>query len=257
MQDSPAPKKRGYAGRVYSDRKCEDCPVVFTPRSSNRKRCADCQKKHELKQWREKQSAIRKAAHVPRHCVDCGAELPFYRGMHSERCEPCRAIYWKTHNQERNKARTESGERRAYDERYRENNRETIQANNRKYKAAHPETDQAAIHRRRQRIEVRMDDLDRLLSRLYRLAIRNDPCFYCGSMETHEVDHFFPLSKGGTDHWWNLVGSCRACNRGPAGKRDTCGTAFMLRRGWPLLPVTRAPVQRVTIDADREPLRLF
>lgn len=227
----PARKGRSYANRIYKDRPCDDCGVTYTPRSSGQKRCEACQAARNKVKADESQARAREAARVPKHCADCGAELPSYRGMHSKRCEPCRVVYWKTHNQKRNKERTESGARKAYDMRYRENNPETVQANNRKYKAAHPETDQAAIHRRRQRMEVRMDDVDRLLSRLYRLAIRNDPCFYCEAAETHEVDHFFPLSKGGTDHWWNLVRSCRPCNRGPRGKQQMCGTAFLLRSG--------------------------
>ena len=39
------------------------------------------------------------------------------------------------------------------------------------------------------------------------------------------VDHFFPLAKGGTDHWFNLVRACRSCN---LRKRTMCGTAFLL-----------------------------
>ena len=75
---------------------------------------------------------------------------------------------------------------------------------------------------------VDMDDTDRLLSVLYRSAIKNDPCYYCGSPDTDHVDHFFPLAKGGTDHFWNLV---RACQRDNLSKHTQCGTAYLLRRG--------------------------
>lgn len=70
-----------------------------------------------------------------------------------------------------------------------------------------------------------MDVADRELSVAYRLAIRHDPCFYCGSPETDHVDHFFPIAKGGTDVWWNLVRACSRCNHA---KYDRCGTAFLL-----------------------------
>lgn len=73
-----------------------------------------------------------------------------------------------------------------------------------------------------------MDATDRLLSAFYRQAIRNDPCYYCGSSVTDHTDHFFPLAKGGTDHWFNLVRACRSCN---FSKRTTCGTAFLLLTG--------------------------
>lgn len=222
--------------RKLKERSCEECGTVFQPTTTTNEYCPPYQVERTRK-LKAEAFTRRKNGTNQRFCVDCVAELPAIRGRPSARCVPCQAAFRKAEDRKRNKDRTVSGERKVYDKRYREDSRETIQANNRKYKRAHPEADQAAIHRRRQRIEVRMVDLDRLLSRLYRLAIRNDPCFYCGSAETHEVDHFFPLSKGGTDHWWNLVRSCRPCNRGPSGKQKTCGTAFMLRRGvWNLPP---------------------
>jgi 5-methylcytosine-specific restriction endonuclease McrA len=91
-----------------------------------------------------------------------------------------------------------------------------------------PEAQRAAAARRRQRVVLDMDEADRLLSAEYRKAIRNDPCFYCGSAETHHVDHYFPLAKGGTDAWFNLRAACRDCN---LSKFTTCGTAFLLRAG--------------------------
>jgi hypothetical protein len=94
--------------------------------------------------------------------------------------------------------------------------------------AANPEARQAATARRRRRVRVDMDATDRLLSTLYRCAIKNDPCYYCGSPVTDHVDHFFPLVKGGTDHFWNLV---RACQRDNLSKHTQCGTAYLLRRG--------------------------
>lgn len=230
MQDIPAPRKRDYSGRVYGPRTCEDCPAAFTPLSSGQKRCEECQRRNTLRLKREGALRKRKATYVPRYCADCGAELPPPDGSARPRvrCEPCAKAHRVAHDRERNRARTESGERKAYDKRYREDSRETIRASNRKYKQAHPETDLAAIHRRRQRRDHGMTDLDRLLSNAYRVAIRKDSCFYCGATVTQEDDHFFPLSKGGTDHWWNLVRTCKPCNRS---KRNTCGTAFILRSG--------------------------
>ena len=222
MQDNPA-----RSPRKLKERSCADCGIVFQPATSTNRHCPPCQLerrrilKHEARLRRNNGTN-------QRSCVDCGAELPPYRGRPSERCEPCRAIYWQAHNKTRKRKSTLSGERKAWDVRYREDNRETIQVNNRKYKAAHPETDLAAIHRRRQRRDHGMDDMDRALSNAYRVAIRHDRCFYCGAAETQEDDHFFPLSKGGTDHWWNLVRTCKPCNRS---KRNTCGTAFLLRSG--------------------------
>ena len=43
----------------------------------------------------------------------------------------------------------------------------------------------------------------------------------------HDGDTYFPIAKGGTDHWWNLVRSCGPCNRR---KHAYCGTWFILMR---------------------------
>jgi hypothetical protein len=75
----------------------------------------------------------------------------------------------------------------------------------------------------------RMAPHDRRVSVDYRRAIANDPCWYCGIEVAEHVDHFFPLAKGGTDHWWNLRRACAACNHS---KNARCGTWFLLRRGF-------------------------
>jgi 5-methylcytosine-specific restriction endonuclease McrA len=137
-----------------------------------------------------------------------------------------------------------------YARQYREDHLEEHRAASRAWAAANPEARQAAharerqlarqrklpwkqqidwyrrIMERRRRIKADMDATDRLLSALYREAIKGDSCFYCGSPVTHHVDHFFPLAKGGTDHWFNLVRSCQRCN---LRKQAQCGTAFILR----------------------------
>lgn len=91
---------------------------------------------------------------------------------------------------------------------------------------ADPEPFKAKTARRRQRAaELSLED--RQISDAYRYAILLDPCFYCGSPSEH-VDHFYPLAKGGTDHWLNLVRACGDCNRV---KWARCGTWFILRKG--------------------------
>lgn len=37
-------------------------------------------------------------------------------------------------------------------------------------------------------------------------------CHYCQSTEFLQIDHYFPLSKGGAHHISNLVIACRHCN---------------------------------------------
>ena len=102
----------------------------------------------------------------------------------------------------------------------------------RAWNLANREARQASQARRRTRVKAEMSAADRRMSVARRIEIKYDPCFYCGCAETSDTDHFFPLAKGGTDHWWNLVRACDSCN---SRKNATCGTAFLLRFGFPEL----------------------
>jgi 5-methylcytosine-specific restriction endonuclease McrA len=109
-----------------------------------------------------------------------------------------KAVYYGTHKEEIAARHAERSEERAI----------VFAA----WAKANPENGRARGARRRARVKVGMDKLDRELSVAYRLAIANDPCFYCGA-PGEEDEHYIPLSVGGTDHWWNLVRSCASCNR--------------------------------------------
>ncbi|MFE7233916.1 HNH endonuclease [Streptomyces sp. NPDC057596] len=116
--------------------------------------------------------------------------------------------------------------------RYYQENRERIQEQRkaayvRQY-AEDPAPWRAAKSRRRMRLDRKMTREDARISTDYRRAIVNDACFYCSATEADCVDHFFPLAKGGTDHWWNLVRACTSCN---GSKHAKCGTRFMLMVG--------------------------
>lgn len=68
---------------------------------------------------------------------------------------------------------------------------------------------------------------ERAIARAYREAIASDPCHYCGAPGEH-VDHFYPIDKGGSAAFWNLVKACARCN---CSKGTRCGTWFALRTG--------------------------
>ncbi len=70
---------------------------------------------------------------------------------------------------------------------------------------------------------------DQDISAGYREAIATDPCHYCGAAG-EQVDHYFPVAKGGNDRWNNLVAACFGCNNR---KSANCGTWFRLRMGSP------------------------
>jgi len=110
-------------------------------------------------------------------------------------------------------------------------NREDRAAYEASRRQAHPEVHRAKNSRRRHRGIVKMDAFDRELSRAYRQAIKHDLCFYCGN-PGEEDDHYIPLAKGGTDHWWNIVRACVFCNRS---KKDLMPEDFISRNGLPTM----------------------
>lgn len=113
-----------------------------------------------------------------------------------------------------------------YNREYYLRNTDSVRTRVAQYKKEHPEVWQAAQDRRRVRRAVAMDKMDRVLSVGYRSAISSDPCYYCGAPSA-QTDHYFPLAKGGTDHWYNLVRACAFCNNV---KNTQCGTKFLLRK---------------------------
>ncbi|MEU0783535.1 HNH endonuclease signature motif containing protein [Streptomyces sp. NPDC006173] len=171
------------------------------------------------------ESFAKKAKRRAARCKDClriwAAE---YRSTHRDHVRanemaspsrhPAQRNAWRAANYQLNAERLRAKSRQRYAELY----------------PLRPEIWLAANARRKQRLKVAMDVLDRQLSIAYRRAIRQDSCTYCSRrrMGDMHVDHFFPLAKGGTDHWWNLAQSCGPCNRH---KHDRCGTWLILRRG--------------------------
>jgi hypothetical protein len=229
MQDKPALKKRDYSGRVYKPRECEDCRAVFTPLSSQQPRCAACQRERTLRLKREDAQRRNDARREPRYCAMCSAELPVYQGNHSRHCDDCRPLHWKEVSRESNERARLDGRHKQHQLSYQERHGDRIRELSRQYKREHPEYDQAALHRRRMRVEAgKLDAVDRMLSRFYRRAIKSDLCFYCGTSDTQCIDHYFAIAKGGSDRWFNLVRACRKCN---LSKRTMCGTAFLLLTG--------------------------
>lgn len=99
-------------------------------------------------------------------------------------------------------------------------NKEEKQAKNKAWLEDNPEFRPAFDARRKIGRYAGMDAEDRSISTEYRKAIAIDPCYYCGIDDLsipYEVDHYCPIAMGGTDHWYNLVRSCRPCNRRKSG----------------------------------------
>lgn len=46
----------------------------------------------------------------------------------------------------------------------------------------------------------------------YVKKMRRRRCKYCGGPEGNTIDHVIPLSRGGRNHWTNMVPCCQRCN---------------------------------------------
>jgi len=144
------------------------------------------------------------------------------------RCKPCKgkqyrlrhkdqlATYFVGYRQD-NKEKIDAYEESRKEEKAAERrdsywkNREARIAATAIWQRENPEACRAKGARRRARETAKMTAEDRELSVAYRLAIANDPCYYCGAPGEHD-DHYHALARGGTDHWWNLVRACARCN---------------------------------------------
>lgn len=180
-------------------------------------------------------------------CKDCGAtkawsEFPknkTYTSGHSNQCKECRSAYHRSHYEAHRdlylgrasaRYRADPETAKAYaaaryqanrdslleqGKRYYEANREAHAEMNRRWVQANPERVRAIKRRHRVRRAgwewVAMTAEDREVSAAYRKAISGDSCTYCDSLGEHD-DHVMPLSRGGTDHWWNLTRACAPCN---------------------------------------------
>lgn len=128
-------------------------------------------------------------------------------------------------------ARTSGRDRSEYSRQWRADNAERIQ----RYRTEHPRDDRAGYFRQyradnpdriraivgksirknkasrtargHERRAVPMDDT----AREYVALLLRDLCSYCPSPAV-TIDHIVPLSRGGTNDWWNLTGACKSCN---------------------------------------------
>jgi hypothetical protein len=152
-----------------------------------------------------------------------------YRAAHKKEIAAYHVVYSKNHKETLNTSAAAyyaaNKERIAASQAaYREEHKIAKAAYNAAYDKANPEKARAKFARRRTKLKVSMDNLDRELSVDYRKAIANDPCFYCGGPGEND-DHYVSLANGGTDHWWNLVRACFRCNNR---KSATNGDEFVV-----------------------------
>ena len=73
------------------------------------------------------------------------------------------------------------------------------------------------------------------------ILLRDDfSCQYCGKQLSPDhltLDHIFPISKGGTDSWTNVVTACKKCNHHKGDKTlEEAGLKLRHRPDKPTLP---------------------
>ena len=96
--------------------------------------------------------------------------------------------------------------------RYQKRHPDRANARNRAYHAKHPEKTRARINKRRS-IKHNAEGQHSAFDIKSILAAQGSLCFYCGvPLSTYHVDHFIPLSKGGTNYRCNIVLACATCN---------------------------------------------
>lgn len=172
-------------------------------------RCKVCVREY-LKQWRENNPEYMKQ----------------WREENKDRVRE-NVKRWQRENRDRylRKLKKWREDNPGYNKRWREENPDY----DRKWRKANPEKMRTYRAIRRARKLGNLDEWDRELSAARRLAIKDDPCYYCGQRtETMHDEHYLPLSKGGTDEWFNLVRACSTCNQS---KYTKCGTVFMIQEG--------------------------
>jgi len=145
--------------------------------------------------------------------------------FHCKACAAIRIKKWKADNPEEVKARQKAWKQAnpeyvavsnkawrqdnpEYVGTYRQTNANRIAAQERGYRAAHPEKAVIAYHKRRARLRGSAVFIitDKEVAKLYA-----SPCAYCGKPSKH-IDHVVPLSRGGRHSIGNLVGACANCN---------------------------------------------
>jgi 5-methylcytosine-specific restriction endonuclease McrA len=103
--------------------------------------------------------------------------------------------------------------KRAKDARYRERNRERVNAAQRARYAADPEPTRRGNARRRMWKQGRRNDLTRP-QWLAIVASFRGRCAYCGRIPAKvTLDHVLPLARGGEHTARNVVPACRRCNQ--------------------------------------------
>lgn len=161
------------------------------------KKCNKCKIEKPLSEFSKDKN--RKDGLQPR-CKSCNRE---YREQNRERIREADREY-----RERNRERIREAEREWY-----QNNREHKIEYINGWRQNNPEKVKTYKATRRIRKRGNLTEVGLQQSAEYRKMLEGTPCHYCGTTEgPFHVDHKQPISRGGDDHWTNLVQACESCN---------------------------------------------
>lgn len=199
-------KKHGYKKKEYSDRICEECGKVFTPKIVTQRYCGDpCVYKQERPQkfFNKKKCENCGTVFVPKRKKQRYCRNPCTRMEAKEKpCEYCGKMFagkrycspvcWakaRKHQRAENRARylrTDKGK---------------------EYSMKHSKRHEA------KRAERMVFDIP-YTSAMWKFTLEHfgGRCLYCGSGGKMTKDHYVPLSKGGDHYMTNIVPACMECN---------------------------------------------
>lgn len=174
--------------------------------------------------------SLRDARYYEGHKTLIKARVRAYKLTNPEKSKAWdKAAYQKRKPQEPARFRNRRQEHHAMvlaeDSAYRATHRESIAANNRKYRASANCKNVVALWRSRNRVRLTLQKLRRrtlelelpdTLTTIEWLAIVTTfggRCAYCGIIpKSLTIDHMLPLSRGGPTVKENIVPACKSCN---------------------------------------------
>lgn len=150
----------------------------------------------------------------PKCCqIKCISEFNKNRGRSdglAGHCKQCARLYQKNRHLEKQRDINYRNRKKTASKTWRLKNRDKMIAQNRSWKEANPEQNRALDRvnrlRRKGDTPLKKEQVEA------RLAYYGYLCVYCKA-SYEEIDHFYPLSKGGSTLASNLVPACRSCNR--------------------------------------------
>ena len=126
-------------------------------------------------------------------------------------------------------------DRKAYDKKYTEKNKEKRRATSKKWAVENPEKHKANLKKHRNnnpdyQLNYQRANRDKMadnasrrraqkkgngvftITKKFMRNLYNSPCLFCGASEEIEADHLIPIVKGGRHSEGNLQPLCKACN---------------------------------------------